>query len=318
MAPTPRLHTVVVLNWHGRSDTLECVESLVAGSPDVSILIVDNGSFDGTLDAAASRWPSVATLQLPENLGFSGGMNRGIEQALDHGADVVTVLNNDTIVPAGTMRILGDAVSDHVVVSPEVLYRAAPDEIWFGGGTLDADDAFPHHTPPDELEPCREGLRFTPLLAGCCITATRGAWRRAGLFDERFFLSFEDSEWSVRARTRGIRLAVVCDARILHSVSASFTGAAATLGTFYYVRNGLLFNRSVGGGVASKLRFIRRATSGSLGDRTPRAVIRALVVVGWAVAAHAIRRYGAAPKAMQRLAARWNGPGQVRSRSPER
>ncbi len=316
-APAP-LHTVVVLNWHGRTDTLECVESLVAGNPDVSVLVVDNGSFDGTLDAAASRWPSVATLQLDANLGFSGGMNRGIEHALARGAEVVTVLNNDTVIPAGAMRILRDAASDDLVVSPEIRYRASPDDIWFGGGTLDRDDAFPHHTRPDDLEPCRGGMRVTPLLAGCCVTATRSAWQRAGLFDERFFLYFEDSEWSLRAGARGIRLAVACDARILHSVSASFVGAAATLGTFYYVRNGLLFNRIVGGGLGSKLRFIRRATSGSLGDRTPREIGRGLLVVGWAVAANAFRRYGAAPAAMQRLAAGWNARRQERSRSPER
>jgi GT2 family glycosyltransferase len=315
----PRLlHTVVVLNWHGRSDTMECVESLVVGSPEVSVLVVDNGSFDGTLGEVNSRWPPVATLQLDQNLGFSGGMNRGLQHALDHGADVVTVLNNDTIIPGGVMAVLRDAAGDDLAVSPEVMYRASPGETWFGGGTFDVDDAFPRHTPTEDLDPCRAGLRETPLLAGCCITATRAAWQRAGVFDERFFLYFEDSEWSVRARTRGIRLAVVCDARILHSVSASFTGAAATLGTFYYVRNGLLFNRSVGGGVASKLRFIRRATSGSLGGRTAREVVRALVVVGWGAAAHAVRRYGAAPTAMQRLAARWNGRRQTPPRPAER
>ncbi len=312
------LHTVVVLNWHGRSDTLECVESLVVGSPEVSILVVDNGSFDGTLDDVASRWPSVATLQVDHNLGFSGGMNRGIQHALAHGADVVTVLNNDTIVPDGTMAVLREAAGDDLAVSPEVMYRASPDEIWFGGGTLDVAEAFPHHTHPGALGPCHDGLRFTTLLAGCCITATRKVWQRAGLFDERYFLYFEDSEWSVRAGERGIRLAVHCDARILHSVSASFQGAAATLGTFYYVRNGLLFNRSVGGDIGSKLRFIRRATSGSLGGRTPREVVRALVVVAWAVAAHAARRYGAAPAAMQRLAARWNRRRQARPRPAER
>lgn len=311
------LHTVVVLNWHGMADTLACVESLVA-SGDVSILVVDNGSFDETLREVEFRWPSVATLQLDHNLGFSGGMNRGIRHALQHGADLVTVLNNDTVVPAGAMKTLRDAASDDLAVSPEVMYRASPEKIWFGGGTLSTDDAFPHHTPPGDLESCDGGLRFTELLAGCCITAKKEVWQRAGMFDERFFLYFEDSEWSIRARARGIPLAVCCDARILHSVSASFRGASATLGTFYYVRNGLLFNRTIGGTIASKIRFIRRATSGSLGGRTPREVLRALVVVCWATGAHIARRYGEAPAAMQTMAVRWNRQRQRAPRAAER
>lgn len=300
-------HVVVVLNWHGRDDTLACVESLVMGSPESAVLVVDNGSFDGTLDAVRSRWAHVRTLQLDENTGFSGGMNRGIRQALGLGAGVVTVLNNDTVVPPGALAQLRSAATDDLAVSPTVMYRDAPDEIWFGGGTLDVVDAFPHHTDPADLGPCRGGIRLTTLLAGCCITATATAWQRVGLFDERFFLNFEDSEWSLRAAEHGVRLGVACEVRILHAVSASFSGSAATLGSFYYVRNGLLFNRIAGGGVRSRLRFIRRAARGTLRDRSVSQVWRTALVVGWAAAAFALRRFGPAPRALQRMARKWSG-----------
>jgi GT2 family glycosyltransferase len=283
------------------------VASLLAGSPDVDVLVVDNGSHDGTLAAIAERWPNVPTIQAGYNRGFAGGMNLGIRQAIERGAEYVTILNNDTIVPPGVMALLRDAVGDQTIaVSPEVMYRDEPGRVWFAGGTLDQPDGYPHHTPVDQLEPCQNQIRFTQLLAGCCITASARVWRRVGLFDERFFLNFEDSEWSVRAKRHGVRLAVVCNARILHAVSASFTGSAASTGTYYYVRNGLLFNRSVGGSVRSRLVFLRRHALGGIRDQRARDVARTALLVGWATAAYVFRRFGPAPIALQRVARRWS------------
>jgi GT2 family glycosyltransferase len=312
MSLKPPQHVAVVLNWYGREDTLECVRSLREGSPEVAVVVVDNGSFDGTLEAVAGEWSGVKTLQLAENLGFAGGMNRGIRHALGLGAEVVTVLNNDTVVPAGAMRALRAAAGPDVAVSPEVMYRSAPDRLWFGGGTLDRRNAFPHHTDTAELPSCRDGLRETTLLAGCCITARASVWEQAGLFDERFFLNFEDSEWSLRASARGIRMIVACGVRILHAVSASFQGTAATLGTFYYVRNGLLFNRIVGGDFRSRARFVWRSTRSTVRGRTMTEVARTLMIVGWALTAHLIRQYGPAPAAVQRRATSWNTHSQPR------
>lgn len=301
----PRRHVVVVLNWHGRDDTLECVRSLLGSDAALRVLVVDNGSFDGTLDelAAVDR---VDLLQLPRNVGFSGGMNRGIERALETGADVITILNNDTLVPPGAMTRLAELATGRVAVSPTVMYRDEPDRVWFAAGTLDMPDGYPHHASVAELAPCVDSVRTTQLLAGCCITASAATWQCAGLFDERFFLNFEDSEWSLRAQSRGIRLLVACDVRIRHAVSASFTGAAATLGSFYFQRNGLLFSKIAGAGLAARLRFVRRFGLAGLRRLSWRDRARAFVVAGWSVACYATRKFGEAPTGLQRRAAAWN------------
>ena len=304
------MHVVVVLNWHGRDDTLACVRSILDGEPDVEVLVVDNGSFDGTI-AALPDERRVRTLQLARNTGFSGGMNRGIERALEEGAHVVTILNNDTLVPPGALTRLAELSAGPRAVSPVVLYRDEPDRIWFAGGTLDMPDGYPHHTPDAELSPCVEGLRKTELLAGCCITASADTWQAVGLFDERFFLNFEDSEWSVRARGRGIRLVVACDVRILHAVSASFRGAAASLGSFYFLRNGLLFSKLVGADSRARLRFLRRFALGGLRRATWRQRGRALAVAAWAVGGYGLRRFGEAPAGLRRSAARWQRQATV-------
>lgn len=268
---------------------------------------MDNGSFDGTLEAVAEQWSGVHALPLDRNHGFAGGMNRGIRHALEVlGAGTVTILNNDTVITEGAMAALAAiAGSATVAVSPVVRYRDAPDEIWFGGGSLDVKNGFPFHTAPADLAACEAGVRASAVLAGCCITAHADTWRRAGMFDERYFLNFEDSEWSLRASGRGVRLVVACDVEILHAVSASFTGSAATLGSFYYLRNGLLFARTAGAGLRARAQFVRRFGFAGLRRTSARGRVRSLTVLAWAVAADLFRRYGEAPRPLHRRVAGW-------------
>ncbi|SEB83967.1 hypothetical protein SAMN04489806_1914 [Paramicrobacterium humi] len=297
-------HVVVILNWYGRDDTVACVESVLYGSPDVTVLVVDNGSFDGAL-GEVSDLERVQTLQLPHNLGFAGGMNRGLAFALEAGATMVTILNNDTLIPPGAMRVLHRHAESGAAVSPTVMYRDDPTRVWFGGGAIDMPDGYPHHIAPQELQGCVDGVRETSVLAGCCITATSDTWRRVGLFDERFFLNFEDSEWSLRARAAGVRLGVACDARIFHAVSASFRGAASTLGTYYFLRNGLLFTRIAGAGTTARMRFIRRFSPLRRRQLGVRDVIRGGIVAGFAIGSYLLGRFGEAPPFLQRRAREW-------------
>lgn len=297
-------HVVVILNWHGRVDTLECVESLLHGSPEVSLLVVDNGSFDGTIELMATR-DRVRTLQLPQNLGFSGGMNRGLRHALDEGAETVTILNNDTLIPPGAMSTLCGLAGEGSAVSPTIMYRDEPERAWFAGGVLDMPDGYPRHAAPAELPLCVDGVRVAEVLAGCCITASAQTWREVGLFDERFFLNFEDSEWSLRARGVGVQLLVACDVRILHAVSASFRGPAATLGSYYFLRNGLLFSRIAGAPWTARLRFLRRfGVAGKRGAGLSE-ILRSLVILSCAVGSYLSGRYGEAPASLRVRVARW-------------
>lgn len=301
---------VVILSFFGRADTERCVESLRTGSPAAQLLVIDNGSFDGVLESV--RGHGVATLQTGTNLGFAGGMNRGLQWALDAGAATITVLNNDTVLPAGAISALAEIARTGVVVSPEVRYLDDPARIWFGGGVIDDRTGLARHLSAAELAevPAVAGLRPSPVLAGCCLTATADTWRRVGLFDERYFLNFEDSEWSLRATRAGVPLAVAPGVRVLHAVSASFTGAYSYLGLFYYTRNGLLFGATrKPWDVAGRLRFLRRHVLPVLGSdlrqRQWGDAGRHGALIAAAVALHLVRRYGRAPRLVERLAERW-------------
>lgn len=328
-------HVVVVLSYRGRADTLRCVASILdapgaPGSPAADaprVLVVDNGSHDGVLAAAARRWPAVATLQTGTNLGFAGGMNAGVRRALADGAAVVTVLNNDTVVAPGALgRLAARAAGGRVAVSPEVRYLDAPGRVWFGGARLDPHDGLPRHLSARETAALRAratARRETrdddpypvDLLSGCCVTASAAVWDAVGGFDERYFLDFEDSDWSVRARRAGVRLEVDPRAVVHHAVSASFVGAYSYLGLYYYARNALLFARTGGRHprrgrhalqVARLLRYrllplpVRAARQDGVLDGARRAL-----VLTAALGAHAARRYGRAPAWLERSAAGW-------------
>lgn len=317
---TPGADVVVVLSFHGRDDTIECVESLVNGSPEAAVLVIDNGSFDGVLEAVRDRWPDVGILQTGRNLGFSGGMNAGLRWALGRDARSVTVLNNDTTVPPGAIAALVARVCRGLVlVSPEVRYAGDRGRVWFGGGVIDRDSCLPRHLTPDELDaqPVGDaGTRTSQILAGCCLTASADTWRQLGLFDDRFFLTFEDSELSVRATRRGVELVVDTAVVIHHKVSASFVGAYAYLGLFYYARNGLLFGAlHRPRDVLARIRFLRRHVVGQVAEplrqKSLAEAVRRTMIIALAVLFHLLRRYGEAPEWLTVRARRWAGRSQT-------
>jgi len=283
------------------------------------VLVVDNGSRDGVLDDVTDRWPEVHTLQTGDNLGFTGGMNSGLAWALDHGATTVTVLNNDTIVPPGALdAAVACARSGLVAVSPEIRY-AARGGVWFGGGTVDVATGLARHLTDAEILDRYPGLglRDVDTLAGCCVTAAAGTWRLIGAFDDRFFLLFEDADWSQRARSVGVQLLVDPSVYIDHAVSASFTGVSARLGLYYYVRNGLLFSERWGPTgrrrLARAYRFMRwhvvGHATGPWREGRRREATSAGLIVFLGVTHHLVRRYGRAPLLLER----WLARGRVKS-----
>lgn len=247
---------LVVLNWHGRADTLELLQNLTQES--ATVVVVDNGSHDGTLEAAAALYPALHTLQTGANLGYAGGNNAGIEYAIAHGAEVIGVLNNDTVVEPGFLAPLLHHLhaQPRAAVSPDIRYAGNPDRSWWRGSFFDHHTAWFQHIQPEDLADGTDPIP-TPVLTGCCIVARTDVWRDVGLFDEGLFLIFEDTDWSRRAAGAGIALYAVPQSQILHKVSRSFTGEAATRSGYYFARNGVLVARRYGGRRAA-LRFATR------------------------------------------------------------
>jgi GT2 family glycosyltransferase len=232
---------IVVLNWHGRADTLELLDSLAAADLlDTTVLVVDNGSFDGTLEVVQRRHPTAHCLQTGRNLGYAGGNNVGIRHAMRHGADVIAVMNNDTLVEPSFWPPLVAAAREGHAVSPDIRYADGSGRSWFYGGTSRPVDGRPRHLQDDE-QPPRSRRAATEILTGCCLVASTRTWRLVGGFDEQLFLIFEDADWSLRARRLGVELLLEPTSRIDHKVSRSLDGPARGIGDYFFCRNGLVF-----------------------------------------------------------------------------
>jgi GT2 family glycosyltransferase len=238
---------VVVLNWNNAVDSLECLESLRRSNQRVSIIVVDNGSTDGSDAQIRASGLADIVLQSGGNLGYAGGNNVGLRYAIQAGFESVCVLNNDTVVEPealGTMFQHLSAGGD-LAVSPRIDYFHSPGTPWFAGGVIDR--GMPLHLQPDEVPTASSFARSSETLSGCCVMALSDTWHSVGLFDERYFLIFEDSDWSMRARRCGVALRVLDSALIHHKVSRSFSsGPASLLGCYYHARNGVRFHRQYG------------------------------------------------------------------------
>ncbi|MGC2064129.1 MAG: glycosyltransferase, partial [Thermodesulfovibrionales bacterium] len=90
---------IIVLNWNGCADTIDCIESIKKiGYPHYSLIIVDNGSTDGSETIIRKQFPEITVLQTGNNLGFAGGINAGLKHGLEKGMDYLLALNNDTVI----------------------------------------------------------------------------------------------------------------------------------------------------------------------------------------------------------------------------
>jgi hypothetical protein len=245
---------VVVLNWNGKRDTARCLESLarLTAPPlaELRVLVVDNGSTDGSLAELGARFPWARFLATGENLRFAGGNNRGIRAALADGADFVVVLNNDTEAdPDLVCRLAAEAEESPRAGLCGPLILDAAGRVWFAGGSVLTGLGWTWHRGLGGPDPGRGGeARDVGYLTGCCLGVRREVFERIGLLDEGYYLYAEDVDFCLRARAAGYACRYVPQARLTHFVSSSSGGAVNPFKAYQRTRAGLrLFARQARG-----------------------------------------------------------------------
>jgi len=220
--------TIIILNWNRPQDTLNCLESLVTNSIcepssieaglhqgdtlETKLLVVDNGSTDDSVAAVGHAYPAVEIMELERNLGFAAGMNRGIQNALEQGADYVLLLNNDTLVaPKFVVHMVECMENDIGLVAPFIYYVEPPDELW--------------HNFQEPI--------VCDAATGCALLIKRTVMEEIGLFDEQFFMYYEDVDFCLRAIDNGYRTVVTPHAKVWHHVSQSSGGSHSPAARFY-------------------------------------------------------------------------------------
>jgi GT2 family glycosyltransferase len=223
---------ICVLNWNAREDTLRCLRSL-EGAGAAGVVVVDNGSADGSVEAIRAAHPEVELIENGANLGYSGGNNPGIRCALERGADWVVLLNNDAELEPGALAAFA-AAPEAGVLAGKLLF---PDgRVQWAGQALDLrlgysgrPRGFGH---PDGPEYDAGGP--VPRAVGALMAVSRPAIEAVGVLDDDLFAYVEDVDWCLRIREAGFACRFVPGARARHALAGSTGGAAASTTTMYY------------------------------------------------------------------------------------
>lgn len=230
---------VIIVNYRQPALTEEAVASLGDGSGEntVSIVVVDNGSADGSLERLRESCADCTVLDAGGNLGFSGGNNVGIRYALDHGAEYVLLLNNDAAAERGAVEALLAAAGPKTIAVPRIVCASDPTRVWYGGGRVSRLRGGFYH---DADAMSAASARDVDFASGCCMLLPAAFFRECGLMDERFFLYYEDAELCLRAVRAGYRIRYEPRAVVRHKVSASTGGERSPMAAYYGTRNRLM------------------------------------------------------------------------------
>ena len=224
MSLSPPHVAIVILNWNREADTLECLESLARiDYPSFSVLVVDNGSTDGSPDAI-ERWGRenlpLTLIRNAENRGFVRGSNQGMRHALATGTDYVFLLNNDTVVEPDVLVNLVRAAerSDDIGMAGPKIYKYGEERVLDSAGTRTipwlAQGFLQGHGEEDRGQ--FDSSAEMPYITGTALLVKRAVLEKAGMMDEDYFHYFDDFDWGVRTRKAGYRLLMAPEAAIYH------------------------------------------------------------------------------------------------------
>jgi GT2 family glycosyltransferase len=241
--------SIITLTWNSYEVTRDCLLSLKKlDYPNFEIIVVDNGSTDGSQEQLDRDFSDMRQIRNATNLGFSAGNNVAIRDALARNTDYVLLLNNDTIVSPNFLgELVAVAESDPKIalLSPKIYYFEPPDKIWYAGGVKKPMRGLPKHLGMHQRDDADTGAtREATFLTGCALLIKAPVIRQIGLLDEIFFLGFEDADWSVRARQAGFKGVYVPAATIWHRDGYATRKNLGWAGRdFHTIRNRILFAR---------------------------------------------------------------------------
>lgn len=220
---------IILLNWNGAQDTLDCLASLEKAGGDFRVIVADNGSTDNSvelLEQYASASPvKIDILPLGSNLGFAAGNNRAVSYAMQYSPDSFLLLNNDTVVEPDSVAELQEFAYSNPeigILGPLICLHSDRDRIWSAGGylTFGSRKAPLKDTRVSDL-PDRDAIPVS-FISGCALFVRSSLVGNDGiLLSERFFFGEEDYEFALRMRNRGEKMMIVPKSVIYHKVGSS-------------------------------------------------------------------------------------------------
>ena len=235
---------VIILNFKVAEYTIKAVSSVLKSThKSKDIYVVDNNSGDD-IEERLKKYPEVKFIQTGDNLGFAGGNNVGIRQALKTDANYIFILNPDAWVTKDTIAqiLLGMDKYQADVANPKIYFPEGK-TIWFAGKIFDKANVLGSHLGVDEED---KGQYDTPKelddVTGAALMVKREVFEKIGLLDEKYFMYYEDLDFATRAKKRGFKIMYLPQAVVFHA-NAKSSGVGSPLQDYFITRNRMLYAR---------------------------------------------------------------------------
>lgn len=254
----PKPIALILLNWNTPEHTANCISSLKQYCDETlfDIIVADNGSTDNSLAVLKALFPALIYIENKENLGFAEGNNRGLVYSIEKGYTYSLVMNTDTLVDEDLISGLLVHLNEHpeaAAVQPAIYWVHDKTKIWNGEGSFNRllGKTISDTTIPDEA--ALKSYKLAEWLTGCCMLIRNSALTKSGLFNNRFFLYYEDVELSFRLRDAGFEVHYLPSCKMYHEagVSAKVSapkkeGVLSPVIHYYISRNHIWFLRRYG------------------------------------------------------------------------
>lgn len=239
---------IILVNWDGLDDTLECLASLnKIDYKNYRIMVVDNGSKNNQANIIKERFPKIELIKNKENKGFVIANNQGIEQALKNNTDYILLLNNDTVVKRNFLDVLieyAEQNRDVGILSPKIVYYNS-NIIWSMGGKISYLTGFSIMIGKGGNSENYNEVIEPDFVSGCAMLIRNEVIEKIGLLDPVYFAYYEDADYCFRVGKLGYKIKVIPESIIWHkkSASAGLQGSdrLTPIQAYYFSRNALIF-----------------------------------------------------------------------------
>lgn len=251
---------ISILHYNNEKDTNECLESLLnlqLHGLEIETIVLDNGSKkEFKIDVSKFKHINLQVLRSNTNTGFSGGHNLIYEKVQDRDFDYFMPLNNDSIMEKNCLLGLAKLMTNDRVgaVVPKIYFTKGrefhrdkynEDErgtvFWYAGGFMDWNNVMSRHRGVDEIDKGQyDKVQEVDFATGACILLSKSVLKKLGLFDERYFLYYEDADLSQRILRAGYKMLYQPNSIIWHN-NAGSSGSGSELHDYYLTRNRMLF-----------------------------------------------------------------------------
>lgn len=255
-----RTISVITLNLNGKSMTEEFIESVLSsdiGDNNLEIIVVDNGSSDGSQTYLRRRFPNIILIENKKNSGFAGGNNLGIKRSF---GEYLLISNNDIILNKNTFKVLISCLEKNenvaavgpVIIGKNIELKVKRLHTQQGGGVYPLPLWAPYgltlnyssYSEKKDANYSKEP-KYLDMLYGACFMVRRETLKQVGLFDERFNpIYFEETDLCLRMRKRGFKLMYTPDTVVYHRIAKTMLREDMDLiGLFSREKNKLYFAR---------------------------------------------------------------------------